>query len=188
MAEAIKVALIRDGSFFDWLEDHAEALAKFEPSAVERLIERTAELHLAHIASSGDPFESKSARPLDYGHWIAHKLESMTDHALRHGEAVAIGMAVDTLYSAAKGLLDAASAERVVRLLRALSLPIYHPALHWLDETGRPRFLSGLEEFRQHLGGRLSVTLLTDVGGELQADKIDELVLFQQVERLAAWS
>jgi 3-dehydroquinate synthase len=94
-------------------------------------------------------------------------------------------MAVDTLYSEAKGLLDAESAGRVCRLLRALSLPLHHPALGWLDEARRPRFLAGLEEFRQHLGGRLSVTLLTGIGHELQTNEIDELLLSQQVERLA---
>ena len=125
---------------------------------------------------------------MDYGHWIAHKLESLTGHEIRHGEAVAVGMAVDTLYSEAKGLLDAQSAGRVCRLFRALSLPIHHPALGWLDETRRPRFLSGLEEFRQHLGGRLSVTLLTGIGREVQTNEIDEVLLLRQVGRLAAWS
>ena len=87
---------------------------------MSELIRRTAELHLEHIATSGDPFELGSARPLDFGHWAAHKLESLTEHRLRHGEAVAIGIALDTLYSARAGLLPAAAVERVLDLLARL--------------------------------------------------------------------
>ena len=99
MAEAIKVALIRDPSFFTWMEREREALRAFHPPAVAYLIRRCAELHLRQIATGGDPFEKGGARPLDFGHWAAHKLETLTDHAIRHGEAVAIGIALDARYS-----------------------------------------------------------------------------------------
>ncbi|MFQ5546411.1 MAG: 3-dehydroquinate synthase, partial [Acidiferrobacterales bacterium] len=99
MAEAAKVSLIRDSSFFKWLETRADDLAVFEPNAAAYLIRRCAEIHMRHITTGGDPFETGSARPLDFGHWSAHKLESLTNHALRHGEAVAIGIALDTRYS-----------------------------------------------------------------------------------------
>ena len=72
MAEAVKVALIRDAEFFSWLEANAGPLRAFEEAAVGALIRRCAELHLRHIATSGDPFETGSARPLDFGHWAAH--------------------------------------------------------------------------------------------------------------------
>src|SRR5207249_4231810 len=110
--EAVKVALIRDKDFFEALEQDVDALRNFEPEAMQRLIYRCAELHLEHIATSGDPFEFGSARPLDFGHWAAHKLEQLSDYRIRHGEAVAIGIALDTIYSRQIGLLDAASAER----------------------------------------------------------------------------
>ena len=106
MAEAVKVALIRDPEFFGWIDEHADALAAFDSEAVEHLIRRCAELHLEHIACGGDPFEQNNVRPLDFGHWAAHKLEMLTDHALRHGEAVAIGIALDSAYSVEAGQLD----------------------------------------------------------------------------------
>src|SRR6185312_16684743 len=104
MAEAVKVALVRDAKFFAWLRAAAPRLAAFDRDAVAQSIRRCAELHLAHIATGGDPFELGNARPLDFGHWAAHKLEVMTDHALRHGEAVALGMALDARYSVEAGL------------------------------------------------------------------------------------
>ncbi len=106
MAEAVKVALIRDGAFFDWLEENVEGLVASQRGEMETMIRRCAELHMNQIANGGDPFETGSARPLDYGHWSAHKIESMTNYEIRHGEAVAIGLALDSRYSVLVGLLE----------------------------------------------------------------------------------
>src|SRR6185369_410145 len=104
--EAVKVACIRDATFFEALERDADKLAAFEPDAMKHLIRRCAELHLDHIATGGDPFEMGSARPLDFGHWAAHKLEQVSHFQISHGEAVAVGMALDVIYSCTCGLLD----------------------------------------------------------------------------------
>jgi 3-dehydroquinate synthase len=127
MAEAVKVALIRDAVFFDWLEANAEDLRNFESAAMRHMIRRCAELHMKQIGQGGDPFETGSARPLDYGHWSAHKLESLTSHELRHGEAVAIGLALDTRYSVQVGLLAPGGEERVYSLLKSPRLPSLAP-------------------------------------------------------------
>lgn len=158
MAEAVKVAAIRDRAFFDWLAANAPALSAFELAPVEYMIRRCAELHLAHIAGGGDPFETGNARPLDFGHWAAHKLELLTGHALRHGEAVAIGMVLDARYSVDAGLLDEASFAALVRVLQRLRLPVWHDALL------EPALLGGLDDFREHLGGELTITLLAGLG------------------------
>lgn len=168
MAEAVKVALIRDRSFFDWLEQNGSQLARFEMGPLRELIRRAAEQHLAHIAKGGDPFESGSARPLDFGHWVAHKLELLTDHELRHGEAVAIGLGLDSLLSVELGLLAKKTARRILDLLRVLGFTLFHPALAARSsgdgQSGQLVVLSGLEEFRQHMGGRLSLPMLQDIG------------------------
>lgn len=183
MAEAVKVGLIRDASFFAWLEANAGALARFDDDATEHMIRRCAELHLDHIRTSGDPFETGSARPLDFGHWAAHKLESLSEHALRHGEAVAIGIAVDARYSALQGRLGEDALERVVALLQRLGLAIGHPALDIVDGEGRRAVLRGLQEFREHLGGDLTITLLDDIGRGVEVDAIDVACM----ERAIAW-
>jgi 3-dehydroquinate synthase len=158
MAEAVKVALIRDAAYFKWLVAHADALARFDLAVVEAMIRRCAELHLAHIANGGDPFEQGNARPLDFGHWAAHKLELLTGHALRHGEAVAIGMVLDARYSVEAGLLDDGALAAIVALLERLGLPV------WDDALREPVLLDGLAEFREHLGGELTITLLAGIG------------------------
>jgi 3-dehydroquinate synthase len=174
MAEAVKVALIRDGAFFTWLERHADDLVTFERGALARMIRRCAELHMRQIAHGGDPFESGSARPLDYGHWSAHKLESLTKHHVRHGEAVAIGIALDARYSMLAGLLAAGQDERICALLEHLGFRLWHPALETRRADGTIAILEGLREFREHLGGELTVTLLEDIGSGIEVHAIDE--------------
>jgi 3-dehydroquinate synthase len=179
--EAVKVALIRDGRFFDELESAADKLRAFDPSAMQRLIFRSAELHLNHIATSGDPFEFGSARPLDFGHWSAHKLEQLSEFKIRHGEAVAVGIALDTIYSRAMGFLDTAAAERVLRLLEALGFELFANELLHVDSDHSLLVVNGLEEFREHLGGQLAITLLRGIG---QGFEVHEMNLPKVVEAI----
>jgi 3-dehydroquinate synthase len=174
MAEAVKVGLIRDRTFIEWIEQNAIPLRQFEPDALGFLIQRCAELHMQHIATSGDPFEQGSARPLDFGHWAAHKLESLSNYSLRHGEAVAIGLALDTRYSTEVGLLDKGSCERIVSLLETLGFRLWAPCIDVLDTGQRPLLLDGLQEFQQHLGGDLCITLLSGIGTMVEARTIDQ--------------
>lgn len=184
MAEAVKVALIRDAAFFWWLVEHAGDLAAGHPAALELLVRRSAELHLEHIAGSGDPFEMGSARPLDFGHWAAHKLESLTAHQLLHGEAVAIGIAIDSWYSAERGLLDPPALEALLALMERLGLPLWNDALDARAEDGRRLVLDGLAEFREHLGGELTVTLLQEIGRGIEVHAMAEPLLERAVEGL----
>lgn len=180
LAEAVKVAAIKDRVFFQWLEEHADALAAFEHEASRYAIRRCAELHLEHITrTGGDPFERGNGRPLDYGHWAAHKLESLGQHRLRHGEAVAVGMALDAVYSSLSGLLPKADAERLLRLLLKLGFCLSPPELSLRDPQGGLQVLQGLENFRQHLGGQLSIPMLHQIGTSVSVHHI-ELSLMEQ--------
>ena len=178
IAEGVKVSLLRDPQFFMFLEHNAAELAKAEPSALQYMIRQCAELHLRHIRERGDPFELGSSRPLDFGHWSAHKLESLTGHELRHGEAVAIGMALDIIYSTKKGYLQHSTADRILRLLEKLGFEL------WNDRLGDSKLLAGIEEFREHLGGKLHITLLRDVGEPFEVHEMDETLIGKSIESL----
>ena len=174
LAEAIKVALVKDESFFDWLEENVGALNALDPPVLEEAVERSAILHARHIALGGDPFETGSSRPLDFGHWTAHKMEQLTNFEMSHADAVSVGVALDTLYSARCGWLPEEGAWRVVRLLQSMQLPIWHESLEIRDEQGRRLVYGGLEEFREHLGGELTVLMLEAVGQGVDRYSIDE--------------
>ena len=167
-SEAVKVSLLKEPAFFDRLCATATDIAARDPAASSYAIERSAYWHLRHIARGGDPFETREARPLDFGHWSAHKLEGMTDFRLRHGEAVGIGLAIDCAYSSMVHGLSDADARRVTDCLRDLRLPLSHPAVSRADEL-----LDGLEEFRQHLGGRLTITMLDAPGRPIDVHEVD---------------
>lgn len=184
MAEAVKVALIRKKQYFEWLEKNASGLRSFAMSKLNELIEECAKIHLEHIALSGDPFESGSARPLDFGHWAAHKLESLTSYKLHHGEAVAIGIAIDSRYSVETGLLSAQVFDRILQLLDQLGLPSWHPALEFKELNGQLKVLKGLDEFKEHIGGELTVTLLKEIGEGTEVDRIDRTLLKRALDWL----
>jgi 3-dehydroquinate synthase len=184
--EAVKVACIRDADFFEEIERNAAGLAVFAPAPMKQLIRRCAELHLDYIATSGDPFESGSARPLDFGHWAAHKLEQLSHFAVSHGEAVAIGIALDVLYSRNLGLLDPAAAARILNLLEKLGFRLFADELLNADNAELPAILAGLEEFREHLGGELSVTLLAEIGRSVEVHQMDAGPIAAAVAELRA--
>ncbi|WP_421944821.1 3-dehydroquinate synthase [Pedobacter sp.] len=181
IAEAIKVALIKDGEFFEWLEANAEAMANRDIEAMNYQIWKCAKLHMEHIRS-GDPFESGSARPLDFGHWSAHKLEYLTNFEIRHGEAVAMGIALDTIYSQLSGRISSHDSQRIIKLIQALGLELTHPLLQVTADNSP--ILRGLEEFREHLGGELTITLLTGIGSGEEVHEMDTELLRQAAEIL----
>lgn len=179
MAEAVKVALIKDNAFFNYLYEKRYSLAAFDRRSVEKMIYQCAALHMHHIGTQGDPFEFGSARPLDFGHWSAHKLEEMTGSMLNHGEAVSVGMALDSLYSCHSGMIGRDDLQRIFSLLTDLGLPLYHPALTVLDIS------AALDEFQEHLGGERAITLLTGIGDKKEVNRIDPHLMKRCIEELS---
>jgi 3-dehydroquinate synthase len=186
LAEAVKVALIRDPVFFDWIEANAAALGACELEALDRAIRRCAQLHLRHIAQGGDPFEQGSARPLDFGHWAAHKLEGLSHHEVRHGEAVALGILLDSRYSVEIGLLGESDFHRIHRVIGRLGLPRWDDRLLTPGTPNGHRerlaILGGLDDFREHLGGDLTVTLLRGIGRAVDAHEMDEAAILRALD------
>jgi 3-dehydroquinate synthase len=178
-SEAVKVSLLKDPAMFAALCNSAAAIRRRDLSAALPMIRDSAEWHRRHITRGGDPFEAREARPLDFGHWSAHKLEAMTDFRLRHGEAVAIGLAIDTIYSSMVLGLPRAEADRVLRCLVELGFALNHPAVR--DTSS---LFQGLEEFRQHLGGRLTLTMLRGVGDPIDVHEIDEPRMLAAIDEL----
>ena len=173
IAEAVKVALIKDADFFEFIANNAALLARRDLETMQQVIYRCAQLHLQHISTSGDAFEMGSSRPLDFGHWAAHKLEQLTNYRLRHGEAVAIGMALDSTYSYLEGMLTHSEWQQILNTLKTLGFELYVPELNEESEIQHPRCLfRGLNEFREHLGGELTLTLLQRIGQEIEVHTV----------------
>ena len=179
-SEAVKVSLLKSPESFEFLCQHAEAIRSRDETFSSQAIRESATHHLRHIVDGGDPFELMEARPLDFGHWLAHKIEAISGYSVSHGDAVSIGLSVDVIYSVEKLGLDFQCADRVIDCLQRLGLPVWNPILdsHFIE------LLSGLEEFRQHLGGRLTVTMLEDVGRPVNVHEIDHGAMGKAINRL----
>ena len=183
LIEAVKVALIRDAAFFEYIAARVESLAAFDPEPFEAVVRESTRQHLEHIATAGDPFEQGSARPLDFGHWAAHKLEQLSGFRISHGEAVAIGIALDLIYASRSGLLPVATAERILGVLQRLGFTLYAAELDE-REHGKRKVVGGMEEFREHLGGRLSIPMIRAPGERLELHEMDLALVDAAIDEL----
>ncbi|SFZ90914.1 3-dehydroquinate synthase [Flaviramulus basaltis] len=180
ISEAIKVALIKDYSFFEWIESKVSDLNNRDKDAMNELIYRCADLHMKHIQNSGDAFEQGSSRPLDFGHWAAHKLEQLSNFEVRHGEAVAIGIALDSTYSYLKGYLSKPELVRVLDCIIGLGFNISY---HQMNE----QIIKGLEEFREHLGGKLTIMLLKSLGTGFEVHEMDKNIVLESINYISSY-
>jgi 3-dehydroquinate synthase len=178
-SEAVKIGMLKDRSLFELMEQESKRIVARSDEPAQEIIARSAELHLRHITDGGDPFELQEARPLDFGHWAAHKLEQMTGFELRHGEAVSVGLALDMVYSDLMGISEKGLAERTLRLLDALGLPIVDQAMRREEEL-----MNGLEEFREHLGGKLTITLVESLEHQRDVHEIDHSAMRESISML----
>lgn len=194
IAEAFKVAIIRDKAFFEFLcgnplmpAEAGEGDAEEELKTARRhFISRCAELHLGHIRAGGDPFEFGSARPLDFGHWSAHKLETMSGFRISHGEAVAVGVLLDSLYAVSKGWLERREFDRIRAAFHQNGLPLWLEELDLRDDAGNLRVFEGLAEFQEHLGGKLCVTFPMGIGKRHEVHEIDATAMTAAITELRA--
>lgn len=188
IAEAIKVALIKDLDFFDFIENNALALANRDKAAMQYMIYRCAQLHLQHIAS-GDPFEKGSSRPLDFGHWAAHKMEHLSNYQIKHGEAVAAGIALDVTYSWLEGRISESDWKRVMELLKAVGFPLFYKEMKPTNAGANIHnpLLTGLDEFREHLGGRLTIMLLQQIGRGIEVNEMSEEIILAALDKLETY-
>lgn len=174
IAEALKVALIKDAVFFDYIESNAQKLRDRDMEVMKYTIYRCAAMHMHHIAKGGDPFESGSSRPLDFGHWAAHKLEYMTNYSVRHGEAVAKGIVLDVIYAQLVGLLKEDDMNRIIRVFQLIGFDLGFP-ITTDDQVGE--LLKGIQEFREHLGGELTITLISGIGKKHDVHQINNDIM-----------
>ena len=184
IAEAFKVAIIKDRGFFNFLCANAEKLKERDDSAIEATIKRCAILHLEHIRTSGDPFEFGSARPLDFGHWSAHRLEVLSKHQIGHGRAVAIGIALDSCYAHQKGMVTSAERDSIIDTLEKTGLPIWDDLLEQKTPEGKLLVLKGLDDFQEHLGGQLNVTLPNRIGRKVEVHEMDAALIHEAIAYL----
>ncbi|MFZ9034249.1 MAG: 3-dehydroquinate synthase [Anaerohalosphaeraceae bacterium] len=184
IAEAFKVAIIKDAAFCDFLCEHAKKLKDRDPATMEKVIRRCAEIHLEHIRTSGDPFEYRSARPLDFGHWAAHKIEVLSDFAIGHGQAVAVGIAIDSYYAMKKELMTHAQFRTIIDGLVRCGFDVWSEHASKRTAENKLEIIDGLQQFQEHLGGELTVTLPKGIGDKVDVHQVDLTIIEEAVQYL----
>jgi 3-dehydroquinate synthase len=181
IAEALKVALIKDKELFEAIEKHYDDIIELriddDSSELKRIMWDTIIAHLEQIKT--DPYESEIARPLDFGHQWGHRIEILSDHALNHGEAVAIGMAIDSTISYHRGYISENDLKRILKTISNCKLPTYNKNLDAED------LYPGLEDFRKHLGGELTITLLESIGTLKDVHSLEKAELKKAIDYLS---
>jgi len=128
LAEVVKYGIAIDGSFFDYLERHADALLSMERECVMTVIQRCCALKAQVVEQ--DEKEAGIREALNYGHTLGHALETLAGYrSLVHGEAVAIGMALAARICALRGECLDDDVARIVKLLNGLGLSVTPPAV-----------------------------------------------------------
>ena len=162
-AEVLKYGVLGDRGFFDWLEQDGRAVVALDPAATERAVAASVAAKARIVAE--DERETSGARALlNLGHTFGHALEAETGFSdrLLHGEGVALGMVLAARYSARRGEISLADAQRVTAAVDAAGLPAEISALG-LDCNGR-RLADHMLHDKKMDAGTLPFILLRAIG------------------------
>jgi 3-dehydroquinate synthase len=171
LAEALKKAIIASPELFEYIERHAGELVRCHSPAVGPLVRAASAIKTELVGR--DPYEVDLRRPLNFGHTVGHAIETTTGYGpVLHGEAVAYGMVVALDISRARGLLDAALAERIVGLIGRLGLPVRLGQLRAVPPI--EDVLGALDKIREIRDGSLRFVLPVELGATLIAEDVTD--------------
>ncbi len=126
LAEAVKHGAIADAEYLRWIGASASALLAREPTALAHLIRRSVEIKAAVVQA--DPLERGVRAILNFGHTVAHAIETLSAWAVPHGYAVAIGMIAEAEIGEAAEVTEPGTADALRTILQGLGLPVALPA------------------------------------------------------------
>ncbi|NLF32138.1 MAG: 3-dehydroquinate synthase [Planctomycetes bacterium] len=184
-AEAFKIALCADRELFDFLCGSAAAIGDRDEDVMDWIIQRSAVLHLERIRSEGMAFGTGREQPVDLGHWVGHRLEAMSRYWLPHGQAIAVGIAVDGACARRLHLISDEELDRILDGLTRAGLPIYHKHLDERTAHGQLKLLASLEDMRHRFGPHVTVLLPDRIGHAVPVRAPDRSTLAHAVAELA---
>ncbi|MDP5103056.1 MAG: 3-dehydroquinate synthase [Erythrobacter sp.] len=185
-AEVVKYGLLGDAAFFDWLEVNSNKVLAREPAALEHAIATSIAMKAAIVAE--DERETQDRRALlNLGHTFGHALEAETGFSdrLLHGEAVALGMVLAARYSARRGELSSADADRATGAIAAAGLPANLPSLGLACDGAQ--LVDHMRHDKKAEGTTLPFLLLKGIGTAYVARDVDlaDIAAFLDIELVA---
>jgi 3-dehydroquinate synthase len=162
MAEAIKHGVIADAGYFDLLAREHPAIVTRDLVALERVVVRSVEIKAEVV--SADERDAGRRAVLNFGHTVGHAVEATSGYALLHGEAVAIGMALEARIAERNGTAEAGTAARIAALLERFGLPLEAPQGARVDDL-----LAAMGRDKKVRAGQIRLALPRRVG-EMHGD------------------
>jgi 3-dehydroquinate synthase len=159
LAEVVKYGMILDRGFFEFLEENAYAIEARDPASIRRIIARSCELK-AEVVSKDEREETGLRAVLNFGHTIGHAIEAVSGYGggFQHGEAVAVGMVLESRLAERLGWIDSKVTNRLTALLERFGLPVEAPGL---DSNALIRAM-GLD--KKNRGGIIRFVLPREIG------------------------
>jgi len=176
-AEVVKYGALGDAAFFEWLEEHLDALLARDAQMLAATIAHCCEQKAAIVAR--DENETGERALLNFGHSFGHALETAAGYGtLLHGEAVSIGMCLAARLSAQLGRASVADAERLAKLLQRFGLPTQIPA-----DLDASQLLELMRLDKKNVSGRLRLILWRGIGRAEIASDVDEAAIHSVLVR-----
>ena len=169
LAEVIKCAIIRDRAFFAYIESSIEQIVALDRRALEECVFRSARIKAAVV--SRDERDSGLRNILNFGHTVGHAVETVSGFKVKHGEAVAIGMATAARISVRLGLLRKAEQERISGIIHGAGLPTSMP------ELDPDRLIEAMGHDKKIVDGKLRFVLPRTIGRVVVSDKVPETLV-----------
>jgi 3-dehydroquinate synthase len=174
LAEVVKIAVALDAKLFDKIESQARRITQQNVPLLTDLIVQAVRLKADVVMA--DAFDSGVRKMLNLGHTIGHALEAASNFKIKHGAAVAIGLAAESGIAVRMSLLDRRDGDRLIKVLRALRLPTKMPRI-----SSKAKFMSALSIDKKSEGNSAKFVLLkaigqTSIGVDVPARFIEELL------------
>ncbi|SHJ71309.1 3-dehydroquinate synthase [Malonomonas rubra DSM 5091] len=167
MAEVVKYGVIKDKTFFSWLEKEYKALQNRDTLALIEVVKKSCQIK-ADIVEV-DEKEGSIRAFLNYGHTFGHAVEALSGYGQwKHGEAVSVGMVVAAKIAAERGLCSVEDVQRIIDLLLKLDLPV-EPPKHSLQD-----YVTAMQRDKKVKQGTLTMVLNEGIG-KVQLTKIPDI-------------
>lgn len=167
LAEVIKHAIIKDPSFFDFLDNHREKILALDAAAINEIVATCCRIKAEVVAA--DEKEKNLRRILNFGHTFGHCLESVSNYKIIHGLGVSMGMVTAARLAVLLGIFEQQQCDRIVQLLTDYGLPTKIPV-----DLDRKRIKSFFKVDKKSVDGVLSFVLPTSIGEVVLRSDIEE--------------
>ncbi len=178
-SEIVKHALIKDVSFFNWLDRNYSKLIKLNPLILKKAISKSINIKLWYVQKDQkEKLINKNSRSmLNFGHTIGHSLEKFYNYnkRLNHGEAISIGIIVESIISNKLGYLSNNELNKIIKHFKKVDLKI-------LDKNvGSRKVLMNIFSDKKNYNDKINIVLLKKIGDSffyrnIERDKLKKIL------------